>query len=249
MDLERLETPEEVASRAADRVQAVLAAEPEAAVVLPAGATPLPLYAELVRRARAGTLDLSRAHLFQLDELAGVGPADPRGFHALLRARLLDLVPRLPGRDHLLDGAAADPGREIVRHARELAEQGGARLAVLGLGRNGHVAFNEPGSTRADGARVVELAPPTRAALAGAFGAGAPRRGLTLGLAELLAARELLLLVTGSAKAASLAALLATAEGAAEHSLPPAALLREHPRLSVIADREAWPAAGTTRVG
>jgi len=235
MELSLLEGPAAVAVRAADRVQAVLAAEPGAALILPAGATPRPLYAELVRRSRAGALDLARAHVFQLDELLGIATADARGFHAFLRRELLDRVPRAGG-DHLLDGAAPDPGAEIAHHARALAERGGARLAVLGLGRNGHVGFNEPGSRADDGARVVRLAEETALLFAPAFAPDPPpRRGLTLGLAELSAARELLLLVTGAAKADVLAELLDPDPPARL----PAHLLLAHPRLTVLADRAA----------
>ena len=112
-----LATADDVARAVADRVAALLAEKPDAALVLPAGATPRPLYAELVRRVAAGALDLGRAHLFQLDEYVGPGADDPRSFHAFLRHELLDHITRVPGRDHLLDGAAADPKLEIAAHA------------------------------------------------------------------------------------------------------------------------------------
>src|SRR5262249_55051480 len=154
--------------------------------------------------------------LFQLDELVGVAPTDPRSFHAYFRRHLLEPLALEP-RFHGLDGTC-DPEQEIERHRRALARCGPANLALLGLGTNGHVAFNEPASRLVDPARVVELGAETRRALGASFsGAAAPRRGITLGLAEISASRRIALLVTGEAKSAVLAALL---DGAPTDELP-----------------------------
>lgn len=233
-----------VAAAAAELLADALSVEPRAAIVLPAGRTPLPLYGELLRRVRAGALDPARARFFQLDEYVGVAPGDPRSFHALLRRELLDPLHRAPEQDALLDGAAADPKAEIARHARELAAAGGAALALLGIGTNGHVAFNEPGTRREDGARVVPLAASTRALAAGEFAPDpVPERGMTLGLAELGAARTIGLIATGASKAAIVAALL-DAPASVDR---PASLLRDHPRFVVLADAAA--AAGRRAIG
>jgi glucosamine-6-phosphate deaminase len=242
MHLERTPSIQAAAARAADVVCEVVARDREAALILPAGRTPIPLYEELVRRAQGGTLDLARAHLFQLDEMVGVGPRDVRSFHAFLLRHLLARVPRTAGRDHLLDGSARDPAQEIERHARALTELGGSALAILGLGRNGHVAFNEPGARPADGARVVDLAPATRLSLQAGFGPSAPERGITLGLAELAAARRLVVLVTGASKADVLREWLA---GRPADSLP-ASHLAAHRELVVVADEEACSLLGAT---
>ena len=227
----------EVAVAAADQLDATLRARPSrplVPVILPAGRTPLPLYAELLRR--APRLDLARVRFVQLDEYAGCGPGDPRSFHRLLRDELLDPLERAPDRDALLDGAAPDARAEIERHAQRLRRDGDAEICFLGLGANGHVAFNEPGSTLEQGAHAVDLAPETRAIAEREFGKGrAPERGITLGLREIHEARRLVLLVTGAGKAAILHALL--------HEPPssdrPASLLLGHPDLLVLADRAA----------
>jgi len=238
MRLERLPSREDVARRAADAFARAVAARHDARIVLPAGATPVPIYAELVRRCRDSELDLSGAHLFQLDELVGVPPEDARSFHAFLRAHLLDHVDRRADRDHLLDGASDVPTEEIARHGAALADLGGADLVLLGLGRNGHIAFNEPGSRATDGARVVELHDATVQALQAGFAREAvPRHGLTLGLREIMTSRELVLVVTGTSKAAILRDLLTGDAGA---SLP-ASLIVSHPSLTILADAEAHP--------
>ena len=206
------------------------------AVILPAGRTPLALFGVLRERAARGLIDLAHLDIFQLDELIGVGPEDPRSFHALLTRELLDPIQHPLERRHLLDGCSPDPRAAIERHAAELAafEPGGARLALLGLGSNGHIGFNEPGSEPSDRARVIELDDQTRRGLVEAH-ASPPACGMTLGLVELLAASRVRVLVTGRAKRAILARV--------QRSLPDAALpatwLHEHPDAALLADRAA----------
>ena len=190
---------------------------------------------ELVQRVGRG-LDLRRAHIFQLDELVGVGPDDARSFHHLLREHFLSPTGHPAERTHLLDGAAADPAAEIVRHARDLEDLGGADLAVLGIGLNGHVAFNEPGSTLDSPARQLELAETTVRSMNGAFrDRETPRLGITLGLREIAASREVCVLATGASKADVLHALL-TKEPT---SALPASLLLSHPAVTVLTDEPA----------
>lgn len=238
MQLERLPDARAVASRCADLVAEVVRAKPDAVLLLPAGATPVPLYAELVRRTRAGALDLARARPFQLDELVGPGPLDPRGFHAFLQQHLVRPLGLAAG-FHGLDGAAREPAAEIERHRRALAALGAPDLVLLGLGRNGHVAFNEPGSSESCTARVVELAPATQHELRARFGDDGPRRGVTLGLAEIAAARRIVMLVTGASKSA----ILAHVRRGPPSSERPATLLARHAHFLVLADEAA---AGST---
>jgi glucosamine-6-phosphate deaminase len=226
-----------VASSAAELLVDVVRQRRDARVIVPAGRTPVALFAAIVERARTRELDLSRVRFFQLDEYVGVGPKDPRSFHAFLREHLLDPLRRAGDQDFLLDGAAKDPRAEIERHAARLAQAGGADLVFLGIGRNGHVGFNEPGTPADQGARVVELAEQTRqhaAAAAGSNGSRgrSPTRGMTLGLQEIRKARRVALLATGAAKAGIVAALF--------DELPttqrPASLLLDHPGFVVFAD-------------
>ena len=234
MQLVACASAEDLALRCADRIAALLARRSEPVLLLPAGRTPIPLYEELVRRQKDGVLDLSRAHLFQLDELVGVEPADPRSFQRFLRQHLVDPAGLSEARLHLLDGASPDPEGEIARHGASLAALGGGDLAVLGLGTNGHVAFNEPGSRATDGARRVRLATATREGLRSAFSPAAPPvEGITLGIAELLACEAIDLLVLGSSKAGVLKELLSGS------SSLPASLLGTHADLHIFADDAA----------
>lgn len=227
-----LATAEEVGSLAAEILINRMVARP-ISVLLPTGHTPLPFYRALRDQAERGRVLGSRAAVFQLDEYCGLAPADPRtSGHYLERALSgsgLTLGERFsPG--------GADPHAETARYDRVLDETA-VDLAILGIGRNGHVAFNEPGSDLVSGARVVALSESTRQAAASEFGdiQRVPTRAMTVGLRTLLEARELLVLVTGSVKADILRAAL-TGPPRAD---VPASLLRLHPRLTVLCDLAA----------
>jgi glucosamine-6-phosphate deaminase len=210
-----------------------LRARPRLRLILPTGHTPRGLYAALRAHAVDGTLATQQATLLQLDEYVGLGPEDERSYRAYLRRELrgVDF-----GVFHGLDGSARDLAAECARH-QALLDEAPIDLVVLGLGRDGHVAFDEPGAPLDAGVRRVRLHPTTRADAAGDFGGleRVPTEALTVGLRTLLAARELLLLVSGESKAHALRAMLEDPPG----EQCPASLLRRHPRLTVVCDRAA----------
>ena len=218
---------------AAELIANRIRARPDLRVILPTGRTPLGMYEALRAHDADASLPARRATVFQLDEYAGLGPGDERSFAAYLRRELRGIE---FGTWHTLDGAAADLEAQCARH-QALLDERPVDLAVLGLGRDGHVAFDEPGSTLGQGTRRVRLDDPTRSDAAKAFGGSeqVPREAITVGLRTLAAARELILLVTGGLKAA---ALHETLEGEPT-SRTPASLLRQHPRLTVVCDSEA----------
>ena len=210
-----------------------LRARPDLRLILPTGHTPRGMYAVLRGHAADGSLLTQRATLFQLDEYVGLGPTDERSYRAYLARELRGLRFRA---FHELDGTTPDPEAECARH-QALLDQAPVGLVVLGLGRDGHVAFDEPGSSIAAGARRVRLHDMTRADAAADFDGvdKVPHEALTVGLRTLAEARELLMLVTGRAKAAALHQML---EGEQNRDCP-ASLLRDHPRLTVICDSSA----------
>jgi glucosamine-6-phosphate deaminase len=228
-----LEHPRRVALLGAELVANRLRARSHLRLILPTGHTPLGVYEALRAHAADGSLPVERATLFQLDEYVGLDPADERSYRAYLRRELRGVA---FGTFHGLDGAAADPDAEAARHQAEL-DSAPVDLVVLGLGRDGHVAFDEPGSASGSGVRRVRLHPATREDAAAGFGGidHVPKEALTVGLRTLVAARELIMLVSGEAKAPALRAML---EGPATPETP-ASLLREHPRLTVICDAGA----------
>jgi glucosamine-6-phosphate deaminase len=227
-------------ARAADVVCEALADAPDAAVALPTGHTPLGLYAELVRRCDAGQLRLGRARFFNLDEYLGLAPEHPLSYARFLRRHLF-LPARVPEpRIRLLRGDAPDPGAECRAYDAAIDAAGGIALAILGLGVNGHIAFNEPGSAWDTRTHVVALDAQTRATHREQAGAGhaIPEKGITMGVASIRAAPRILLLVAGGAKQAALDALL---RGRPDPRWPVTSLLG-HPRLEVLADAALRPA-------
>ena len=208
------------------------AARPDLRVCLPTGDTPTPVYAELVAAERRGEVSLARATVVLLDEWVGLPPGDPARCDARLRGELIDRLAAPPAFVPIdVDG----PDDEAAALAHDAAARG-LDLAVLGLGMNGHVGFNEPGSRPDDPTRLVRLAVSSREAATARYGAGStPTAGITVGLARLLEAGECWLLVTGERKAQVLRRALEQPEG------PdcPASYLRRHPRLTVFADEAA----------
>jgi glucosamine-6-phosphate deaminase len=202
-------------------------------LLLPTGHTPLPMYEGLRQRARQGRVAPSRAEVFQLDEYAGLPPDDPMSYRAYLERELDGSGLVLADRFH---ADAGDLRAEADRYQGVL-DGVAIDVAVLGIGPDGHVAFNGPGSLPLSEARVVRLGDSTRRAAAADFGAleHVPTHALTVGIRTLLEARELLLLVTGAVKAEILREALAGVPRAEV----PASLLRLHPRLTVICDRAA----------
>jgi glucosamine-6-phosphate deaminase len=220
---------------AAELVANRVRARPALRLILPTGHTPLGMYEALRAHAADGSLPSGDATLLQLDEYLGLRPEDPRSYAAYLRRELAG-VPL--GTVHTLDGAPSDVAAQCRRHQR-LLDEAPIDLVVLGLGRDGHVAFDEPGSPADAGMRRVALHETTRADAAGEFGGleSVPREALTVGLRTLIGARELLLLVSGAAKAEALCSML---EGDPRPECP-ASLIRDHPRLTIVCDREsAW---------
>lgn len=221
-----------VALLGAELVANRLRARPAMRLILPTGHTPLGMYAALRAHAADGSLPTERATIFQLDEYLGLAPDDARSYAAYLRRELAGIRFATV---HALDGSRPAE-QEAARH-QALLDEAPADLAVLGLGRDGHVAFDEPGSRLDQGVRRVALHESTRRDAAGDFGGtdAVPREAVTVGLRTLAGARELLMLVSGAAKAPALRAML---EGPRGPDCP-ASLLRDHPNLTVVCDAAA----------
>jgi len=227
------DTARDFAILSADRVAAVLARKPNAAIALPTGQTPVGLYAELRARAGAGELSGTAARWFNLDEYLGVAGDQPLSYARFVRSHLLDALGVPAGHVCLIRGDAPDPEAECRRYDEAIEAAGGLDLAILGLGANGHIAFNEPGSPWDCTTHVVTLSEQTRANNARPNDLRTiPERGITMGIGTLRAAREILLLVTGASKRQALEALR---RGVADSGWPVTSLL-DHPNLTVVCD-------------
>ena len=212
-----------VAAELTDRLRA----EPRLRLCLPTGETPTPLYAALTARADASLW--SQATVVLLDDYVGLSADDPAAGGPRLRREIVDHVAPAA----FIDIDQSGDLEAAVRSHDEAAR--GLDLAIVGLGLNGHIGFNEPGSTADSPPRVVDLHARSREAAAGYGATGAPELGITIGLARLLEASELWLLVTGVRKADILRAAV---EGPETPEVP-ASYLRRHPNCRVLADEPA----------
>jgi glucosamine-6-phosphate deaminase len=226
----------EFSRAAADHVAALLARKPAAVIALPTGQTPLGLYAELVARAAAKRLSAAQARFFNLDDYLGLSVDHPLSYARFLRQHFL--MPAGVPEEHirLLQGDAVRIEAECREYEAAIAKAGGLDLAILGLGTNGHIGFNEPGSDWSAQTHVVSLNPETRAThVAQTRGKFAiPEYGITVGISTIVAAREILLLVAGDAKAPALAAFRS---GIPDPQWPVTALLA-HRNITVLAAAE-----------
>lgn len=235
--------PEEVARGAADDAADLMRADKRASVLFAVGESPIGLYTELAERRKSGTIDTSRIRAVQLDEYLGVSADDERSFHGWLSREVLVPLAISGDRTIALRGDAPDPAAECRRYDEAVARAGGLDLAILGLGQNGHLGFNEPPSGPDAPTRVVDLAQGTIEANARYWGDRdrVPRRAITAGMRVLLAARRTILVVTGESKRAILHEAL---EGPITPDVP-ASYLRTIPGVHVYVDRAAWDGAAT----
>jgi len=228
-----LSGPGGLAVRVAGLLDEVLRRPGHRVLGVAAGTTPVEAYTRLV--ARRPPVD--GLHVVMLDEYAGLGEDHPASFRRQIRTVLTDPLGLPPQRLHSLDGLDPDPDAACRRFESTLAGLGGVDLQLLGIGRNGHIAFNEPGSALDSRTRPVTLTASTRAANAPAFPSAddVPARALTQGIGTILEARRLVLLATGPAKAGAVARAL---EGPVDDAVPASALQR-HPDVVVVLDRAA----------
>jgi glucosamine-6-phosphate deaminase len=226
---------EQLSAAAADAVVECIRQQPDLLLVLPTGNTPLGMYRHLVGRVQRGEVSFEQARLVELDEYLGIGLDDPRSLYRWLDEVFITPAGFSPDRVLRFDSTAADPAREAARVEAALEAEGGIGLLVLGLGPNGHLGFNEPGSPFDSRTRAIDLTPESIESNARYWGSAdlVPCcRALTLGLGTLSAARQTLLLVSGAAKADILAETL---HGPIEVGVP-ATLLRTLDNVTVIAD-------------
>jgi glucosamine-6-phosphate deaminase len=227
---------ESMSAAAAQIVAERIREKPRAVFLLPTGTTPLGMYGRLVEMHRREGLSFAQATFFNLDEYLGLPPDHPASYHVYMEENFYKLVDADAARIHVPDGSAPDPEAECERYEMAMREVGGVDLCVLGIGRNGHIGFNEPGAPFDSRTRVVRLTESTRRVNASDFeGDRAPEKAITVGMATIFEAREILLLASGANKARAAAAAL---QGEISEAVP-ASMLRRHPHASFLLDRDA----------
>lgn len=222
---------EEAGELAADEVEALVTARPDAVLGVATGSTPLTTYRALAAR----RLDLSRVRCFALDEYVGLEPGHPQSYRAVVDREIVTPLSLTPSLVHVPGGDPIDTAGERYEHA--IADAGGIDLQVLGIGVTGHIGFNEPGSSLASPTRVKTLMEQTRRDNARFFDSvdDVPRHCITQGLGTILRASHLVLLAFGERKAEAIAEAL---EGPVTASVP-GSVVQLHPSVTVLLDEAA----------
>ncbi|HAT02719.1 MAG TPA: glucosamine-6-phosphate deaminase [Oribacterium sp.] len=223
--------------KAAIVIAAQIIAKPESVLGLATGSTPVGTYRYLVDFSREGDLDWSQITTFNLDEYRGVSPDDPNSYHWFMKTKLFDQINIGKSRTFLPDGADENAGRACEKYDTMIRDAGGIDLQLLGLGRNGHIGFNEPGSCFVKNTHCVSLSPSTIDANRRFFNGyqEVPRQAYTMGINTIMKAKRILLLVSGREKADILHKVI---YGPITPDVP-ASILQMHGNVTVIADKEA----------
>jgi glucosamine-6-phosphate deaminase len=227
----------EMSSRVACFVVSQLRDKPDSLLIFPTGETPRGLFRELVSLRRKGALDSGLMRVATLDEYAGLARDDRRRLTLWLDRELLMPLGVANERVIAFEPASPDAAAECARVEREIAEAGGIDLAIVGLGPNGHVGFNEPGSPFDSRARLVSLAPESIRSNAAYWGSEAqvPPSALTLGLGTIRQSRRLVLMASGAHKADILSQVIGGSIGPEI----PGTILKLHADATIVADRDA----------
>ncbi|MEP6841935.1 MAG: glucosamine-6-phosphate deaminase [Pseudolysinimonas sp.] len=228
-----VDSREEAGALGAEFVARLLASTSDAVLGLATGSTPLPLWHALAAR----SLDLSRVRGFALDEYIGLPPGHPESYRAVITREVVEPLGLTPSLVHVPGDDGGPVEGAGLRYEAAIAAAGGVDMQVLGIGRTGHIGFNEPGSSLASATRVKTLTEQTRLDNARFFDSldDVPRHCLTQGLGTILRARHLMLFAFGEEKAAAIAGAV---EGPVSSSLPGSAI-QLHPLVTVIIDGAA----------
>lgn len=202
---------------------------------LPTGSTVLDMYALLRTFGKERLINFQNIITFNMDEYVGLPVDHPQSYHSYMHRNLFDHVNLLPEHIFMPDGQAPNLDQECTRYENAMMQAGGVDLFIGGVGRNGHIAFNEPGTPFHSRTHVADLTPSTREANSRFFQndiSRVPRQALTVGIGTILAAKELLFIASGVKKAAALANLITQQPTISW----PLTALKLHPKASLLVD-------------
>lgn len=231
--------PEEVGKLAADVFEAEISKKPACVIGLATGSTPLPLYRELIRREKEGKIDFSRVRSANLDEYKGLAPTHEQSYRKFMQDNLLDHISIKPENTIVPLGLAEDVQAMCSEYEAKIEEWGGVDLQLLGIGHDGHIGFNEPDDHFPSMTHEVKLTEMTIDANKRFFNSAdeVPRAAFTMGIGTIMAARKIVMVVTGSDKKEI---LKKTFWGKVTPEVP-ASILQFHPDVTLICDEDAYP--------
>lgn len=238
MEVIIVEDPAAIGVIAADAVESLLASKPDAVLGLATGSSPLTIYDELAARYAAGAISFGRARGFTLDEYVGLPADHPERYRTVIDTVFVSRVDFAPGAVEGPDGLAADIPAACAQYEKAIVDAGGVDLQILGIGTDGHIGFNEPGSSLASRTRIKTLTRQTRIDNARFFDGDidrVPTHCLTQGLGTIMAAGHVILVATGRSKAEAVHHLV---EGPVS-AMWPATILQHHRHVTVLLDGAA----------
>ena len=229
--------PEECAKLAANHFEELIRSKPACVLGLATGSTPIPLYKELIAREKAGRIDFSRVRSANLDEYKGLTGDHPQSYRYFMQTNLFDHIGIKPENTIVPDGLATDVEAMSAAYEAQIEAWGGVDLQLLGMGHNGHIGFNEPQDTFPTRTHEVKLADRTREANKRFFASleEVPTAAYTMGVGTVMAARSILMMVTGLDKAD----IVKQAFFGPVTPQVPASILQFHPDVTVIIDEAA----------
>jgi len=228
---------DELSEKAAKIIADAIRNKPNLVLGLATGGTPVGCYRELVRMHKEEKLDFSRVVTFNLDEYIGLPPTHPQSYRYFMNENLFNHVNIRMENTHIPDGMTDDPQKTCEEFEKAIETAGGIDLQLLGIGANGHIAFNEPGSPFNSRTRVVEISEQTRKDNARFFQSidEVPRQAISMGIGTIMEARKIVLLASGARKADAVAK---SVKGPITEEVP-ASILQKHPNCTFILDEAA----------
>lgn len=237
MNIIKVKDYEEMSVEAAKFLINKVKQSPDLRLGLATGGTPEGMYRYLIKDHKENHTTYSRAITFNLDEYIGLPPHHPNSYRYYMNSRLFDHIDIEESRVHIPRGDLENPEAECTIYEELIQKNNGIDLQVLGIGANGHIGFNEPGSSMQSRTHIVELTPSTRSANARYFDSleEVPTHAITMGIATIMESKEILLLASGAHKSGAIKRLL---EGGVSEEFP-ASILNEHSQVTIIADEAA----------
>ncbi|RSL32198.1 glucosamine-6-phosphate deaminase [Salibacterium salarium] len=234
---------QEMSDVAADFLAGQIFHKPHSVLGLATGGTPEGTYKSFIQKARHKELPLSELTTFNLDEYEGLSPEHPNSYHMYMNEHLFQPLELSSTQTYLPKGDAENVEKEARRYEQMIQDHGGIDLQLLGIGENGHIGFNEPGTSFTSRTHVEHLKPTTREANARYFEKkeDVPERAITMGIATIMDSRSIILLASGDRKKQAVKKLV---EEVRKEEFP-ASSLKIHPYVTIIADEAALSAVST----
>ena len=235
--VEVLPTSADVANRAATLIADVVTQKPNCVLGLATGSSPIGCYQELIRKHKDDGLDFANVTTFNLDEYIGLSAKHPQSYRVFMQENLFDHLNLATANTHVPDGLCADIDDHCRQYEKLIRDAGRVDLQLLGIGTNGHIAFNEPGASSDSRTRKIQLAADTIRSNSRFFSSDQdiPKTAITMGVETILEARKIVLIATGNSKADA----VATAINGPVDTNCPASFLRLHAEVTFVIDTAA----------